>query len=138
MDSTERLIRRFYDELWNRWDLDLCDELLATDLRFRGSLGATMCGREAFRAYAEEIRAAFPDWHNALDDLVVARDRAFARLTWTGTNSGSLGGRPPTGRRVEYVGAGLFRVAGGLIAEAWIVGDTGAFWAEFDRPMPVR
>lgn len=42
--QNEAVVRRFYDELWNDWQLDLADEILSETLRFRGSLG-TVCGR---------------------------------------------------------------------------------------------
>jgi SnoaL-like polyketide cyclase len=58
------VVRRFYNELWNQWRLDLIDELLSPELRFRGSRGSTLTGRDAFRRYVEETRAAFPDCHN--------------------------------------------------------------------------
>ncbi len=33
-------------------------------IRFRGSIGTTLSGRGAFLNYVENVRAAFPDWHN--------------------------------------------------------------------------
>jgi steroid delta-isomerase-like uncharacterized protein len=126
--ASEALVRRFYDELWNAWRLDLADEIVARDLEFRGSLGATAAGREEFLRYVEAVRSAFPDWHNRVEELIVAGDRVVARLTWTGTHRGEFAGIAPTGRVVEYVGAALFRTAGGRIAEAWVVGDTHEFW----------
>jgi steroid delta-isomerase-like uncharacterized protein len=128
------VVRRFYDELWNRWRLELVDELLAEDLRFRGSRGATLVGRDAFRRYAEETRAAFPDWHNRIDELLAVDDRVVTRMTWTGTHRGRLAGLDPTGARVEYVGAAFFRLRAGVIAEGWVVGDTATFWQALGRP----
>jgi steroid delta-isomerase-like uncharacterized protein len=127
MSGSETVVRRFYDELWNGWRLELVDEILAEGLRFRGSRGAFLSGRSEFRRYAEETRVGFPDWHNRIDDLVVDGGRVAARLTWTGTQTGEFEGRPASGARVEYVGAAFFRVDGRLIDEAWIVGDTEAF-----------
>ena len=134
MTTGEAAVRRFYAELWNAWELGLVDEILSPELRFRGSRGAVMSGRDAFRRYAEETREAFPDWHNRVDDLVANGDRVAARLTWTGTQSGAFEGRPPTGARVEYVGAGFFRVDHGVIHEAWVVGDTEAFRRTLEAP----
>jgi steroid delta-isomerase-like uncharacterized protein len=124
----EQLVRRFYAELWNEWRFDLVDELLAPQIEFRGSRGKVMTGRDAFRRYAEATRAAFADWHNEIDELIAVEDRVVTRMTWTGTHTGRLGSIEPTGAPVAYVGAGFFRVANGLIEEAWIVGDTHAFW----------
>jgi steroid delta-isomerase-like uncharacterized protein len=124
----EAVVRRFYEELWNRWRLELAEELMAPDVRFRGTLGRVCEGRDEFRSYAEAVRAAFPDWHNRIDELLAVGDRVVTRMTWNGTHQGPLGDVEPTGARVEYPGAAFFRVADGLIEEAWVVGDTGALW----------
>ncbi len=47
-EGNEGIVERFYRELWNNWDLNVADEILAEDLRFRGTLGSTLEGREAF------------------------------------------------------------------------------------------
>lgn len=73
-----KVIRRFYEELWNRWDLAVADEILSEDVRFRSSLGATLEGREAFKEY---VRAAFPDWHNRVDEMIDCGDRVVTRMT---------------------------------------------------------
>jgi steroid delta-isomerase-like uncharacterized protein len=132
------IVERFYRELWNRWDLAAADEIVAEDVRFRGSLGTTARGRDAFKAYVETVRAAFPDWHNEIDELLEIGDRVVARLTWTGTHTGGpLMGVEPAGTRVSYVGAAFFRLAEGRITEAWIVGDTQALWSAL-RAAPAR
>jgi hypothetical protein len=40
-ERNAQVVRRFYDELWNEWRLELADEILTQDLRFRGSRGLT-------------------------------------------------------------------------------------------------
>ena len=122
------LVRRFYEELWNRWDLAIADEILAPDLRFRGTLGTRLVGIEAFRGYVEQVRAAFPDWHNHLEELIDAGETIVARLIFSGTHRGELLGVAATGARVEYAGIAIFRLDGGRIAEAWVVGDTQELW----------
>jgi steroid delta-isomerase-like uncharacterized protein len=132
------LVRRFYEELWNRWDLAVADEILAPDLRFRGTLGASLVGVEAFRAYVEQVRAAFPDWHNHLEELIDAGETIVARLTFSGTHRGELLGVAATGALVEYAGIAIFRLRAGRIAEAWVVGDTQELWRALGATPPVR
>ena len=67
--TNEAVIERFYHELWNRWNLTVADEIVSEDVRFRGSLGSTLEGRESFKGYVETVRAAFPDWHNRIDEM---------------------------------------------------------------------
>jgi predicted ester cyclase/catechol 2,3-dioxygenase-like lactoylglutathione lyase family enzyme len=133
-DTRERLVLRFYEDLWNRWRLEVADEILSPSISFRGSLGATAHGRDAFKDYVGKVQRAFPDWHNQVDELHAAGDRVIARLTWSGTHTGPLGEIPPTGRRVTYVGAAFFRIATTMIDEAWIVGDTQELWRALGHP----
>jgi predicted ester cyclase len=126
--ANEAVVRRFYDELWNEWRLDVADEIVSATIRFRGSLGATLAGRDEFKGYVETIRAAFPDWHNQVDEIISKSDRVVTRMTWTGTHRARLREVEPTGARVEFVGAAFFHVADGLIEEAWVVGDTQELW----------
>lgn len=121
--TPEALVRAFYERLWNAWDTAAAGELLAEDIAFRGSLGVETRGHEAFLGYVAQVRAAFPDFHNHIETLVTGADRAAARLTYTGTHRGEVLGVAPTGRRITYAGAAFFRMAGGRIAEVWVLGD---------------
>jgi predicted ester cyclase len=127
-DENEAVVRRFYDELWNRWGLEVADEVVSETVEFRGSLGKWARGRNAFKAYVEALRRAFPDWRNEIDEMVAAGDRVAVRMTWSGTHEGTIDGIEPTGARVEYCGAAFFLIKSGVIEKAWVVGDTNAFW----------
>jgi predicted ester cyclase len=65
-----------------------------------------------------------------VEALLSAGDQVVARLTYRGTHQGSILGVAPTGRRVTYPGIAWFRLAGGRIVAAWIVGDTGRLLRE--------
>jgi steroid delta-isomerase-like uncharacterized protein len=127
-EENEAVVRRFYDELWNSWELEVADEIVSETIDFRGSLGKRAQGRNAFKAYVEALRRAFPDWRNVIDEMVAAGDRVAVRMTWSGTHEGTLNGIESTGARVEYSGAAFFLVRAGVIEKAWVVGDTDAFW----------
>lgn len=138
-ELNKAVIRRFYDELWNRWDLPVAEEIIAPDIRFRGSLGTSLTGIEQFKRYVEQVHAAFPDWHNRVDELIAEGEKVVARITWHGTHSGDLFGVAPTGSHVTYVGAAIFRLRDGKIQEGWVVGDTQELWRAlgvFSAPSP--
>jgi predicted ester cyclase len=117
------LVLRFYREAWNRWDDLAVDELLARDFVFRGSLGDEARGRDAFRAYRDKVRAAFPVFHNEVRELIVDGERAAVRLLCTGRHDGELFGIEPMGRRVSYEAAAFFRASRSELGEAWVIGD---------------
>jgi predicted ester cyclase len=130
-DSAElniRVVRRFYDELWNQWRFELLDQVIAETIRFRSSLGMEVTGRSEFEALMERVRGVFPDLHHRVDEMLAIGDRVVARVTYSGTHRGKLGDVEPTGAHVEYVGAAFFRLSGGRIDEGWVVADTAAVW----------
>jgi steroid delta-isomerase-like uncharacterized protein len=135
-DANEAVVQRFYEELWNEWRFDVAAEIVAPDVRFRGSLGSALAGREELLRYVETVADAFPDWHNRIDEMLAAGDRVATRMTWSGTHRGPLGGIEPTGAAVEYSGAAFFHLSNGMIEEAWVVGDTAELWRALGRLRP--
>lgn len=125
-DTTRRLVKRFYDQFWNGGHYEVADRLVAAQGVFRGSFGPAERGPEGMISYARRLRSAFPDLQMHLDELIVERDRAAARVSLTGTHEGEVFGCSGTGRRVRYDCMVLFRVARGRISEVQVHGDRGA------------
>ena len=121
-----RLVRRFYDEIWNRADLSVIPDLLATDVTFRGSLGPVLAGHTEFVDYVREVTAALHDYRCEIGTLVAEGDRVVARMTFSGVQRGRLLGVPATGRRVSWAGAAFFTFSGDLITDLWVLGDVDA------------
>lgn len=123
LEDNNELVRIFYERLWNRWDMAAVPEILSPDIVFRGSLGMEKKGRSGFVEYVEFVRAAFPDFHNAIEETITEGDSVAARLTYRGTRRGELFGVPPTNRKVEYAGVALFTFSDGKISRVWVLGD---------------
>jgi hypothetical protein len=62
---------------------------------------------------AEMMKHAFPDINAHIQDIFAAEDRVAPRLTFRSTHSGEFQGLPGTGRSVEYVSHGFYRVPDG-------------------------
>lgn len=113
-------------KLWSEGEVALVDELYTAD--FVGHFpGATRIeGRDALKAFVREHRAAFPDWQESVQMLVVEGDRAASRFVGTGTQRGDFMGVPATGRSVSINQGAWFRMRDGRIAEQWVFVDVGA------------
>lgn len=61
-------------------------------------------------------RAAYPDAKGVIESRVVSGNQAVGEVIWTGTNSGSLNGMPPTNKRVNVRAAVVVTEEGGQIA----------------------
>lgn len=71
--------------------------------------------------------AAMPDLTITIDDLVAEGDRIVGRTTARGTHRGAVFGVPPSGRKVEFMGFGLYRCSDAGIEEEWILDDLLTF-----------
>ena len=123
-DENKQVVRRFYEELWNRGNLDAADELVAPDyVRHDLRPGDAPPGPAGQKAVAEKFRAAFPDVSLEVEALVAEGDLVVARWTMFGTHIGAWGDSAPTGRSVRFSGVNFFRIADHKIAEIWNVRD---------------
>ena len=115
------LIRRWFDEVWNKGRIETVDELASADVIARGQLedGHDIKGPAHFKAFAQAIRAAFPDIVVTIEDTVAQGDRVVARWTATMTHQGDFLGLAPTQKKVTVSGTSIQRIVDGKIVEGW-------------------
>jgi steroid delta-isomerase-like uncharacterized protein len=76
--------------------------------------------RQAYEHFIAMFRAALPDIHNSVDEVVVQADAASVRWTGRGTHTGdALMGVPASGNQITAHGVYVLRIVGGKIVEAW-------------------
>ena len=114
------VVRRFYEEVWNRGNTDFALEVFSDDY-VRHDLRPTeaMPGGRGQAKIAADFRAAFPDLAFAPDIVIAEGDLVAARWTASGTHRGGWGTVEPSGRRVEFCGVNIFRIEGGKVVEIW-------------------
>ena len=129
-ETNKELVRRHFEEIFNRKNFDACDELMA-DRYVEHALApfgdrepGQVNGPQHMRAVAEWLLAQFPDNHMTIEALVCEDDLVVARVLGEGTNLGKLNGvMPPTGKRFSSVASHWYRVENGKLAEHWATRD---------------
>ena len=124
MNSSEEnkaISRRADEELFDRGNLDVADELFAPNFVFHDpASGEDWHGPESVKRYASMMRAAFPDLHYAVEDQIAEGDKVVTRWTIRGTHQGEIEEfGPPTGKQAELQGISIHRIEGGKIVEEW-------------------
>ena len=111
--------RTWIDSL-NRGDVSAADRVFASDcvIHINGSPEPNL-RLGGFKEMVGGLLGAFPDLRFTIEDQIVAGDKVATRWSAEGTNSGSFGTMPATGRRMRTSGLILDRVAGGRIVERW-------------------
>jgi len=113
--------RRLIDEGFSAGNLDVCDELVSPDAveNQRGSKPGIEGTKETIRT----LRTWFSDFELTIVDLVARGDTVWIRNRATGVNTGSVFGKPATGRRLDITVIDIVRFANGKIVEHWGVAD---------------
>jgi predicted ester cyclase len=102
MSEKQALVERLFDDVINRGNLELADELFASDYVDHGPMGE-MRGIEAFKEVVRMWRAAVPHVHCAIENWFESGEMAAWNVHVTGTHAGEMMGIPATGRSFEYV-----------------------------------
>jgi steroid delta-isomerase-like uncharacterized protein len=123
VQANKQLYRRWFEEVVTGGDVALADELLEPGYRLHFPGAPQPLDREAHKALVGMFRAAFPDWVEAVEDVIAEGDKVVIRVTGRGTHEGEFHGVPPTGRQVAATGVGIARIHDGRIAEAWAAYD---------------
>jgi steroid delta-isomerase-like uncharacterized protein len=127
VSSTPReLVERFYHAVWNKADEAEARKILKPDFRFRASLGPELRGPGGFIAYLRSVHAVLENFTCTIEELIETKDRAAARMSFTGRHRGTMFGIAPTGRDIAWSGAAFFKIEDGMIAELWVLGDVEA------------
>lgn len=117
-EQNKQLIRRAFEDVYNRGNLDLIDELVSSDFVAHSST-EDVYGPAGIKQFVTELRTAFPDLHMTIDDQVAEGDRVVTRWTATGTHTGPYRGIPPTGKQGKITGIDIDRIVDGKGVECW-------------------
>jgi steroid delta-isomerase-like uncharacterized protein len=118
--STENkaLVRRWFEEVWNKGRVQAIDEMMAAGCVIHG-LGPDLRGPDGFKPFHASYRDAFPDVKVTVDDIVSEGSIVATRWSGTGTHRGNGLGFPATGRSANFTGMSFVRIGNGKIVEGW-------------------
>ena len=114
---------RTYEELFNKGNLAVADELVTPDFLNTDAPPGMDRGPESMRSIVTMLRAAFPDLHYTIDEMVSEGDTVMGRVTMSGTHRGPFQGMPPTGRSFQQDQMHLVRFRDGQAIEHRAVRD---------------
>jgi len=129
-DNTS-LVSRIADDIWNRGELAVVDEIMDAQAKYHGPhMPGGVGDRDGWRQAISMYRHAFPDSHVTFEDLIATGDTIVGRWSATGTHTGPLPGLAPTNKRIAISGITIYRFAGGKITEAWEQLDLLGMWGQ--------
>lgn len=123
-EGNKNAVRRVFDEVWNKKNLPVADELFAASYTHHDpSTPDAGHGPESEKKRVTLYHNAFPDLRLTPEDIIAEGETVMARWTCRGTHKGDLGGIAPTGKPMAISGVSICRFANGKIVEGWINWD---------------
>jgi predicted ester cyclase len=119
VEQNKAIMRRMIEEVWNRGNLAVADELFAPE-HTSPSAPDLPPGPESVKMLARMFREAMPDYHMDIDMIVADEAQVAARFTQSGTHNGAeLMGMKPSGKKATWTEIGVLRIRDGKIVESW-------------------
>jgi predicted ester cyclase len=129
-EENKALMRRFYEEVFNRGNLAILDELCASNFVDHNPFPGQAPGIEGVKQSFTAMRAAFPDMRVTVEDMLAEGDKVATHISFHATHRGEFMGMAPSGNEASARISDILRFASGKAVERWAVEDmSGLFQA---------
>jgi predicted ester cyclase len=122
-DLSRDLVNRMIDEIQNKKNIELCDEIFSEAFINHTPPPGFSNNRDGMRQLFSMVHVGFPDGHISIEDQISDGSKVWTRKTFTGTHTGVFGSIPPSGKVVTYQVMDILSVENGKIAEHWSILD---------------
>jgi predicted ester cyclase len=131
LEENKALVRHFNEEVYNRGNLNVADELLAPSFVSRDALTGEEASREDLKQEIAEQAATSSDLHFSIEEQIAEGDKVVTRSIGSGTHDlEEFEGLAPSGARITIENIFIDRVAEGKIVEERVVSDPSPWWQQ--------
>jgi steroid delta-isomerase-like uncharacterized protein len=119
------IVRRLYEEVWNKRRLELVDEIISPSHALHDpNLTDSSVGPDAYKRQVSRFIAGIPDLRLTIEDIVGEKEKLAVAWTISGTHTGEFMGIPATNKKVYVEGITINHIVDGKIMDSYISWDT--------------
>lgn len=118
LEDREKLVRRYTDEAWNKGNVDVFDDVFEPHASIHDP-SFPIDGVKGMKDQVRQLRAAQPDLHIDVHDVLVAGDMTATRFTCAGSARNEFRGLPATGKSYAMSGITIDKWQDDRIVEEW-------------------
>jgi predicted ester cyclase len=123
--ENKAVIRRIFDEVWNKADFSLIDQVFGPDyVGHVSSAPQDVEGLEQFKQFVALHSVLASDLSFSVDDQIAEGNNVATRWTATTVPTSGLVSAPTDVQQVKVTGISIHRFADGKIVESWDNWDT--------------
>jgi steroid delta-isomerase-like uncharacterized protein len=123
-EQNKTVVRRLFEELWNKGNLQVADEIIAPTYQHHDASTPDLGkGPEGEKKRVNLYRNAFHDFRLSIEDLYAESETVVARWSCRGVHKGELNGIAPTNKQFAITGVTICRFTNGKIVEGYVNWD---------------
>jgi steroid delta-isomerase-like uncharacterized protein len=122
--DNKAVIRRLYEEVWNKRRLELVDEIISPSHALHDpNVSGSAVGPEAYKRQVTLFITAFPDLRFTVEDMVDEKEKLAVAWIISGTHKGDFMGIPATNKKVSVDGITINHIVDAKIMDSYVSWD---------------
>ena len=106
-DEIKKLVTRWIEDVWNKADLTIIDEICSPDFTFNWAPPGTESNTEGYKQVVQMNQESFDNMNIKMKDMIVEGDKVAVLWKGTSTHVGEYMGIPATGKDVSMTGISI-------------------------------
>jgi steroid delta-isomerase-like uncharacterized protein len=118
--DNKAIVRRLYDEVWNKRRLEGVDALISPSHALNDPLASdSQVGPKLYKRRVVELTKSFPDLRFTIEDMIAENGKVVVSWIISGTHKSEFMDIPATGRKVSVEGITIHLIANGKILDSY-------------------
>jgi steroid delta-isomerase-like uncharacterized protein len=137
--DNKAIVRRLYEEVWNKRRLEVVDELISPSHALNDPIvSGSQIGPELYKRRVAEVTTSFPDLRFTIEDMITEKGKVGVSWIISGTHQGEFMDIPATGGRIFVEGITIHYITNGKILDSHARWDALGLLRQLGDVSPLR
>jgi steroid delta-isomerase-like uncharacterized protein len=138
LPDNKSIVRRLYEEVWNKRKLEVVDELISPSHALNDPIvSSSQIGPESYKRRVVELTKSFPDLRFTIEDTITEKEKFVVSWIISGTQKGEFMGIPATGRKISVEGITIHHITNGKILDSYARWDALGLMRQLGNASPL-
>jgi steroid delta-isomerase-like uncharacterized protein len=139
LQDNKAIVRRLYEEVWNKRRLEVVDELISPSHALNDPIvSSSQIGPELYKRRVVELTTSFPDLRFTIEDIIAEKGKFVVSWIISGTHKGEFMDILATGRKVSVEGITIHHITNGKILDSCARWDVLGLMRQLGDVPPLR
>ncbi len=123
MSEFREKIQRFTDEVWNKKNFDVFEQMISSNFTYHDPVSPTINNKKDYKLFIQGIQTRSPNMNYKILDTISENKKVVTLYSWSGTPVVEMAGIKPSGKKLEHKGIAIYYFEGDVVEKLWDVWD---------------